>query len=54
MRLREGELLAKVASDRRRPFLIQTDQARLCAYGNRFLVREREGAWRGSAARQCS
>lgn len=43
VRLREGELLAKVASDRRRPFLIQTDQARLCAYGNRFLVREREG-----------
>ncbi|OIN52797.1 FecR domain-containing protein [Pseudomonas costantinii] len=43
VRLREGELLAKVASDRSRPFLIQTDQARLRAYGNRFLVREREG-----------
>ena len=43
VRLREGEVLAKVASDRRRPFLIQTDQARLFAYGNRFLVREREG-----------
>lgn len=43
VRLREGELLAKVASDRLRPFLIQTDQARLRAYGNRFLVREREG-----------
>lgn len=43
VRLREGELLAKVASDRSRPFLIQTDQARLHAYGNRFLVREREG-----------
>jgi transmembrane sensor len=43
VRLREGELLAKVASDRVRPFLIQTDQARLRAYGNRFLVRERGG-----------
>ncbi|OCW19569.1 DUF4880 domain-containing protein [Pseudomonas aylmerensis] len=43
VRLREGELLAKVASDRLRPFLIQTDQACLRAYGNRFLVREREG-----------
>ncbi|MEJ5277827.1 FecR domain-containing protein [Pseudomonas sp. MYb541] len=43
VRLREGELLAKVASDRIRPFLIQTDQTRLRAYGNRFLVREREG-----------
>ncbi|WP_426216142.1 FecR domain-containing protein [Pseudomonas sp. DWRC2-2] len=43
IRLREGELLAKVASDRIRPFLIQTDQARLRAYGNRFLVRERQG-----------
>lgn len=43
VRLREGELLAKVASDRNRPFLIQTDHARLHAYGNRFLVREREG-----------
>ena len=43
VRLREGELLAKVASDRIRPFLIQTDQARLRAYGNRFLVRERQG-----------
>ncbi|MGH2424252.1 FecR domain-containing protein [Pseudomonas canadensis] len=43
IRLREGELLAKVASDRIRPFLIQTDQTRLRAYGNRFLVREREG-----------
>lgn len=43
VRLREGELLAKVASDRLRPFLIQTEQTRLCAYGNRFLVREREG-----------
>ena len=43
VRLREGELLAKVASDRNRPFLLQTDQARLHAYGNRFLVREREG-----------
>lgn len=43
IRLREGELLAKVASDRIRPFLIQTDQARLRAYGTRFLVRERQG-----------
>ncbi|MBW1246840.1 FecR family protein [Pseudomonas tolaasii] len=43
VRLREGELLANVASDRNRPFLIQTDQTRLRAYGNRFLVREREG-----------
>ncbi|RTX98642.1 DUF4880 domain-containing protein [Pseudomonas sp. C 49-2] len=43
IRLREGELLAKVASDRIRPFLIQTDQTRLRAYGNRFLVRQREG-----------
>ena len=43
VRLREGELLAKVASDRIRPFLIQTDQTRLRAYGNRFLVRERAG-----------
>ncbi|MGY2046054.1 FecR domain-containing protein [Pseudomonas pergaminensis] len=43
VRLREGELLAKVASDRIRPFLIQTEQARLRAYGTRFLVREREG-----------
>jgi transmembrane sensor len=43
VRLREGELLAKVASDRIRPFLIQTDQARLRAYGERFLVRERAG-----------
>ncbi|ROM56600.1 sensor protein [Pseudomonas canadensis] len=43
IRLREGELLAKVASDRIRPFLIQTDQTRLRAYGNRFQVREREG-----------
>lgn len=43
VRLREGELLAKVASDHIRPFLIQTEQARLRAYGNRFLVREREG-----------
>ena len=43
VRLREGELLAKVASDRHRPFLIQTDQAQLRAYGNRLLLREREG-----------
>ncbi len=43
IRLREGELLAKVASDRIRPFLIQTDQARLRAYGTRLLVRERQG-----------
>jgi len=43
VRLREGELLAKVAGDRLRPFLIQTDHTRLRAYGNRFLVREREG-----------
>ncbi|AUG09558.1 FecR domain-containing protein [Pseudomonas sp. S09G 359] len=43
VRLREGELLAKVASDRIRPFLIQTDQARLRAHGERFLVRERAG-----------
>lgn len=43
VRLREGELLATVASDRIRPFLIQTEQARLRAYGNRFLVRERAG-----------
>ncbi|MGY2401782.1 FecR domain-containing protein [Pseudomonas sp. SDO5271_S396] len=43
VRLREGELLARVASDRQRPFLIHTDQARLRAYGNRLLVREREG-----------
>ncbi|MGY2139798.1 FecR domain-containing protein [Pseudomonas reactans] len=43
VRLREGELLAKVASDHIRPFLIQTEQARLRAYGNRFLLREREG-----------
>ncbi|WAT27500.1 FecR domain-containing protein [Pseudomonas sp. GXZC] len=43
IRLREGELLAKVASDRIRPFLIQTDQARLRADGTRFLVRERQG-----------
>lgn len=41
--LREGELLATVASDRIRPFLIHTEQARLRAYGNRFLVRERAG-----------
>ncbi|PMV19447.1 MULTISPECIES: FecR domain-containing protein [unclassified Pseudomonas] len=43
VRLREGELLAKVAGDRIRPFMIQTDQARLRAYGNRLLVRERAG-----------
>ncbi len=43
VRLREGELLARVASDRLRPFLIQTQQTRLRAYGKRFLVREREG-----------
>ena len=43
VRLREGELLAKVASDRNRPFLIQTEQAQLRAYGNRLLLREREG-----------
>jgi transmembrane sensor len=43
VRLREGEVLANVAGDRHRPFLIQTDQARLHVYGNRLLVREREG-----------
>ncbi|MHA4969277.1 FecR domain-containing protein [Pseudomonas extremorientalis] len=43
VRLREGELLARVAGDRIRPFMIQTDQARLRAYGNRLLVRERAG-----------
>lgn len=43
VRLREGELLARVAGDRVRPFMIQTDQARLRAYGNRLLVRERAG-----------
>ena len=43
VRLREGEVLAKVASERSRPFVIQTEQARLRAYGSRFLVREREG-----------
>jgi len=43
VRLRDGELLARVAGDRVRPFMIQTDQARLRAYGNRLLVRERAG-----------
>jgi len=43
VRLREGELLARVAGDRIRPFMIQTYQARLRAYGNRLLVRERAG-----------
>ncbi|WP_350615375.1 FecR family protein [Pseudomonas sp. HY7a-MNA-CIBAN-0227] len=43
VRLRDGELLVKIANDTSRPFLIQTDQARLRAYGNRLLLREREG-----------
>ncbi|MGU9826450.1 FecR domain-containing protein [Pseudomonas sp. LF242] len=43
VRLREGELLASVASDRNRPFLIQTEQAQIRAYGNRFVLRERQG-----------
>lgn len=43
VRLREGELLATIAHDASRPFLIQTGQARLRAYGNRLLLREREG-----------
>ncbi|QJI30545.1 DUF4880 domain-containing protein [Pseudomonas sp. ADAK18] len=43
VRLREGELLAKIANDANRPFLIQTEQTRLRAYGNRLLLREREG-----------
>ena len=43
VRLREGELLASVASDRNRPFLIQTEQAQVRAYGNRFVLRERQG-----------
>ncbi|MBK3506183.1 MULTISPECIES: FecR domain-containing protein [unclassified Pseudomonas] len=43
VRLREGELLARVASDRNRPFLIQTEQAQVRAYGNRFVLRERQG-----------
>ncbi|AZF65680.1 FecR domain-containing protein [Pseudomonas sp. LBUM920] len=43
VRLREGELLARVASDRNRPFLIQTEQAQVRACGNRFVLRERQG-----------
>lgn len=43
VRLREGEFLARVASDRNRPFLIQTEQAQVRAYGNRFVLRERQG-----------
>lgn len=43
VRLREGELLARVASDRNRPFLIQTEQAQVRAFGNRFVLRERQG-----------
>jgi len=43
VRLREGELLVKIAKDSSRAFFIQTDQARLHAYGNRLLLREREG-----------
>lgn len=43
VRLREGELLVRVASDRNRPFLIQTEQAQVRAYGNRFVLRERQG-----------
>lgn len=43
VRLRDGELLVKIARDSNRPFFIQTDQARLHALGNRLLLREREG-----------
>ncbi|WP_273820311.1 FecR domain-containing protein [Pseudomonas asplenii] len=43
IRLLDGELLARVATDAGRPFVIQAPQARVQAYGNRLLVRERDG-----------
>lgn len=43
VRLLDGELLARVAADSVRPFFIQAPQARVQAYGNRLLVRERDG-----------
>ncbi|KAF1025663.1 MAG: Protein FecR [Pseudomonas sp.] len=43
VRLLEGELLVKIASDRTRPFWLHTEFTRLRAYGNRLLLREREG-----------
>ncbi|WP_213938258.1 FecR domain-containing protein [Pseudomonas sp. dw_612] len=43
LRLLEGEVLLSLASDRDRPFFIHTRQARVRAYGQRLLVREREG-----------
>lgn len=44
LRLLDGELLAQVANDATRPFVIQTPQARVHAYGNRLQVRERAGS----------
>lgn len=43
VRLLEGELLVQVASDHHRPFLIHTDATRLRVYGDRLLLRERDG-----------
>ncbi|NWA01634.1 FecR domain-containing protein [Pseudomonas gingeri] len=43
VRLLDGELLARVARDTARPFVVQAPQARVHAYGDHLLVRERDG-----------
>jgi transmembrane sensor len=43
LRLLEGELILSLAKDPRRPFFVETGQARINIVGSRLLVREREG-----------
>ncbi|BBP78976.1 sensor [Pseudomonas sp. Ost2] len=43
VRLLDGELLARIARDASRPFVVQAPQARVHAYGDHLLVRERDG-----------
>ena len=43
VRLRRGELLAEVARDPQRPFIVETDAGTARALGTRYTVRERDG-----------
>ena len=43
LRLLDGEVIVSLAKDPRRPFFVETAQARINVLGSRVLVREREG-----------
>lgn len=43
LRLLDGEVIVKLSRDPRRPFFVETAQARINVLGSRVLVREREG-----------